>query len=87
MRPRASFRVIRLRRQKAANGNILVDVWPVDADTTTDEAPVRTLLGRGAKEAWKPLQRGRNAPSVNERNNEFVVGAGDIGGVGSGFTG
>jgi hypothetical protein len=46
-----------LRSEKGPNGNVLIDVFPMNSDASAYESPVGALLGRGAKKPRKPRQR------------------------------
>jgi len=76
-----------LRSKKRANRNVLIDIFPMNSDSPADEPPIGALLGCCAKEPWKPRQRRRNAPSVHESDDQFVVGALNVDSVCDGFTG
>ena len=75
------------RSEKSANGNVFIDIVPVDSDAAADETPVGALLGRPAEESRKPCERRGNAATIHERDDQFVVSALNIDSIRDGFTG
>jgi hypothetical protein len=70
-------------RQKAADGNILVDLLPMNANATADQTPVGPLGRRSCQQTWIPLQRSGDTPAIRESNDDFIVRDFDIHRVGS----
>ena len=59
--------------------DVLVHVFPVDADAASDEPPVPALRGGRVSKAWKPFQRHRYYPTIGKGDVELVTGKTDIG--------
>src|SRR5206468_3421590 len=75
------------RREKSANRDVFVHIFPVNPYASADKPPVGALLGRGTKKSRKPRQWRRNTPTVHKRDNQFIVGALNIDSVCNRFTG
>ena len=73
--------------QQAPNGDVFIQVLPVDSYSTANEPPMSALRGRSAKQARKPFERRRNAASVGESDDNFVVRERNVNGACNGLTG
>jgi len=73
--PRSSTRLRRLQAlvrqahvilglQQAGYQDVLVDSFPVNADASTNELPLRPLLRGGVKKSREPRQRHRDRPPI-----------------------
>jgi hypothetical protein len=54
-------------REQAFDGDVLVHVLPMEANSTTDEPPPPALLGRSLLKAWEPCQRHRYLPAIGHK--------------------
>jgi hypothetical protein len=69
--------------QQPFDGNVLVDIGPVDTVTTADEAPVLALGWGGVAQAGKPFQWRRKLAAIGQGyvQQMFVGGNGDCRGI------
>jgi hypothetical protein len=59
----------------------------VNSDAAADESPVGALFGRGAKKSRESGEWRGNTATIDERDDQLVVGACNIDGVCNWFTG
>jgi hypothetical protein len=57
------------RPEQARDGDIFVDLRPVNTVPASDESPLSPLLDRCLRQARKPCQRRRQFPSVGESDD------------------
>jgi hypothetical protein len=76
-RPRGASRR-RCTAEQALRCQVLVDIWPVDAESTSGQAPVGSLLGSRRQDAWVPHEWHRDGAAVQEINGEEVVREPDV---------
>ena len=58
--------------QQAGDGDVLVELSPVNAGSRTDKPPVFPLLGSGVTQTRKPLERNGQRAPVLEVDDEGV---------------
>src|SRR2546427_1318861 len=58
--------------EPAGDGDVLVDVGPMDSGPWPDESPVAPLFGGRIAEAWKPLEGHGQGASVLQVHDEGV---------------
>lgn len=62
--------------EKAFDAQILVDVWPVDSLTITEQPPVLALRRLSVQQARKPREGDAEAPAVGEVDGKLVFSDG-----------
>src|SRR5437660_3383881 len=67
---RANPRARRSLSQQGCHRNILVNLFPMDTDTSANETPIATNFPRGLLQARKPRQRGHDLSTVGQANSE-----------------
>lgn len=72
----APFQRLRLRHQQAANGQILIELRPVNADALTDEPPVCELQAGRVAQARKPLERHPDGAPIFKQQGRTKQGFG-----------
>jgi hypothetical protein len=61
-----------LRHQQTANGEVFVELGPVDPDTATHETPIAKCGGAGVTEFGEPIEGHRDGPAVFEMDDEIA---------------
>jgi hypothetical protein len=64
--------------KQAFNGNILVDIGPMNSNAATKEPIVRAARGRCCVQAWEPGQRDGHLPAVSQSDAERLAQASDL---------
>lgn len=64
--------------KQAFNGNILVDIRPMNSNAATKEPIVRAARGRCSVQAREPRQRDSYFPAVSQSDAKRFAGAGDF---------
>jgi hypothetical protein len=59
-------------REEAFDRNILIQIWPMDPDPTTDQSPVASLLLGCFDEPRKPSQRSADFSPIGEDNMQHI---------------
>ena len=57
---------------------VLIDIGPVDAESSAGDAPVRALPGSGRKQTRIPYERNRDCPAVQKIDDQDVVREPDV---------
>ncbi len=66
--------------EQATDGNVLIDIGPMDTFAAANQAPVGTLAIGGVTQAGKPFDRHGKFPAVIQRDTQDRGGDRDING-------
>jgi hypothetical protein len=72
-----SFNACPSSTQQRCNGNILVNIFPVNPYPACNQSPIGALLGRGVSQPGKPFQRHRHFTAIGKSNVKRVIGKTD----------
>ena len=61
--------------QQSDDGEVFIQLWPVNANATTNQATLRAGRGRGIAEPRKPLERYGELASIRQADGEDIIGA------------